>query len=568
MNSFRQRWLGFRAVAFSLIYVVVSGGIFTKIQAQDPALPDWPESLRMEIGRTDAGLPLIAYGDRTAFQPDINQRLVLLTIPQTASKAETISRLGLAAAFRQRIIRTLDPQARCLVVVLPEAQFPPQGPAYHTTGQRTAAALWRALAWLGVDSVVEGLEEETPPGGSESLFGALNAQEIPGFGKIPAVQLSLPQWKASLEQLSTEKKWKESLLALLTPGQHSKVRQEFNRRRARTPQQVVEELLEIYGHQLSNVMYQPALALIARRRFDAIQGKETPAPEVGRVLEPYLKRGVLPANVNGSVIAGHLVFADWALATKDPRAVALVQRAANVGFDAAGEPLPAMPSHYEMSDAVFMGCPILTSAARLTHDQKYLDQFARHLEFIQKLDLRGDGLYRNSPLCDAAWGRGNGFPMLGLALSLTDLKAIQVDKDSSAEMRASAKQLFEKTRADIQHHAAALLKHQDLTGMWRQVIDEPSAYREMTATCMIGFALQRGVNEKWLDRATFQPVVDRAWQAVLPRIGSDGILLDVCTGTGKQKSLQGYYDRTAIFGVDERGGAMALIFAVERLAKK
>jgi len=156
--------------------------------------------------------------------------------------------------------------------------------------------------------------------------------------------------------------------------------------------------------------------------------------------------------------------------------------------------------------------------------------------------------------------------MLGLSLALTDLKVIQDDDQSSAELCALAKKLFDKTRADFRQHATALLKHQDLTGMWRQVIDEPSAYREMTATCMIGFALQRGVKEHWLDRPTFQPAIDRAWQAVLPRIGVDGVLLDVCTGTGKQKTLQDYYDRTAIFAVDERGGAMALLFTVERIA--
>lgn len=33
--------------------------------------------------------------------------------------------------------------------------------------------------------------------------------------------------------------------------------------------------------------------------------------------------------------------------------------------------------------------------------------------------------------------------------------------------------------------------------------------------------------------------------------------------TGKQKSLREYYDRPAILGADDRGGAMALLFATE-----
>jgi hypothetical protein len=40
-------------------------------------------------------------------------------------------------------------------------------------------------------------------------------------------------------------------------------------------------------------------------------------------------------------------------------------------------------------------------------------------------------------------------------------------------------------------------------------------------------------------------------------------LVDVCTGTGKMKSLREYLDRPAILGRDGRGGAMALLVATE-----
>jgi galactokinase len=41
------------------------------------------------------------------------------------------------------------------------------------------------------------------------------------------------------------------------------------------------------------------------------------------------------------------------------------------------------------------------------------------------------------------------------------------------------------------------------------------------------------------------------------------VLIDVCESTGKQKQLQDYLDRAALFGRDPRGGAMALLLAVE-----
>ena len=83
-----------------------------------------------------------------------------------------------------------------------------------------------------------------------------------------------------------------------------------------------------------------------------------------------------------------------------------------------------MPFHNEMSDAVFMGCPILAKAGKLTGEQKYFDMALRHFRSMANLCRRSDGLYRHSPLNEAAWGRGNAFPALGLALSLTDFPGI------------------------------------------------------------------------------------------------------------------------------------------------
>jgi rhamnogalacturonyl hydrolase YesR len=214
-----------------------------------------------------------------------------------------------------------------------------------------------------------------------------------------------------------------------------------------------------------------------------------------------------------------------------------------------------------MSDAVFMGCPILTATGRFTGDPKYFDMALRHLNFMRNLCVREDGLYRHSPLDEAPWGRGNGFPALGLALSLTDLEAVLESGEDPERLEPIRDEMLAAFRA----HIAALREHQDPTGMWRQVIDHPGSYRELTSTCMITFAILRGIRHGWLDEAEYRPVAGRAWEAIKLRILPDGALFDVCTGTGKQKSLRDYLNRTAILGRDERGGAMALIVAVEMM---
>jgi rhamnogalacturonyl hydrolase YesR len=83
---------------------------------------------------------------------------------------------------------------------------------------------------------------------------------------------------------------------------------------------------------------------------------------------------------------------------------------------------------------------------------------------------------------------------------------------------------------------------------------------------MIGCAMQRGIRRGWLAKEDYQVCVDRAWRAVKERTGADGKLVNVCTGTGKQKTLSAYLERPAVNGRDDRGGAMGLLFATELLA--
>ncbi len=74
-------------------------------------------------------------------------------------------------------------------------------------------------------------------------------------------------------------------------------------------------------------------------------------------------------------------------------------------------------------------------------------------------------------------------------------------------------------------------------------------------------------NSTWLAAAEdYQPSVDRAWKAIESRTSPNGDLVNVCTGTGKQKTLQDYFDRPAINGKDDRGGAMGLLFATELMS--
>ena len=400
-------------------------------------------------------------------------------------------------------------------------QFPPTGTAYKENAE--SHVLWR---WIGIQApdmaIVVG----------ESGSGLANAlsQSAAGFvGKIPSRVVAA---KSGILQ------------ALGASIPLSEAHLEINRRRSRTPRELAAELGKVYGHEFDQPTYISAMALIAQLRLGN-------TAEVLQLVDPYL-RGTTDsfARPSQSSLAAHMLFYEIAKRTGDERASKLVIRAANSGFTEDGSMREFMPLNGGWSDSVFMDTPILAKAGALSGDRKYFDMAARHFFFMQKIVGRPDGLYRHQASTDAAWGRGNGFPALGLALTLTNFP-----KDHSA---------YPALLAAFQKHMKALSQYQDENGMFREVIDYPGSYPEYSGTAMIATAMMRGIRRGWLDASVYQPIVDRAWQAILIRTASDGRLFDVAESTGTRGlTLQDYLRRTAILDRDTRGGAFAMIFATE-----
>jgi unsaturated rhamnogalacturonyl hydrolase len=402
-------------------------------------------------------------------------------------------------------------------------QFPPVGIAYRENAE--SHVLWR---WIGIHAP----DHVVVAGEDFGLAQALSQNVVAGVGRIPATRMEITS----------------GLLNAVTPDlAASQARIEIERRQGRSPRQLAEELAKVYGHDFDQLTYLPGMALIGQMRL-------AHTAEVAKLAERYLDGRDNLARANSLTLAGHLVFGELAERTNDPRWVQLVRKAADTGFTETGAMKESMPYHDEMSDSVFMAIPILAKAGKLTGDRKYFDMAARHFEFMRKLVQRPDGLYRHSPLTDAAWGRGNAFPALGLALALSDFPPDHPAYDSMVSA--------------LVQHLDALMPLQNEDGLWREVVDQPGAYAEFTATAMIGTAIMRGIRNGWLDSRTYRPAVDKAWHAILDRVGPNGLLFDVCESTNKQRTLEDYLNRQAILDREPRGGGMALIFATEMAGLK
>ena len=410
-----------------------------------------------------------------------------------------------------------------IAVANPDASrliFPPVGVAYRDNAE--SHALWRWLAIHAPDlALVVGPDES-------GLVQALSETTVSGIGRVPA------------RNMTAAARLLDAVPATIA---ESEAHHEINGRRRRTPRQVADELSRVYGQDFEQFTYIPGLALIGRVRLGQ-------TADVERLAAPYINGSRNPLDrPNSLVLAGHLVMAELAERTGNPAYLAALRKAVDLGFTETGALKESMPFHDEMSDSLFMATAILSRAGKLTGERRYFDMAAQHIAFMQKLVFRPDFLYRHSPLTDAAWGRGNAFPAIGLALTL---QTFPTDHPG-----------FNGILRTFQQHMEALSRFQDADGLWREVIDHPGSYPEFSATAMIGTSMLMGIRHGWLDAKTYQPHVDAAWRAVLTRTGADGSLLDVCESTNKQRTLDDYLHRAALTGRDPRGGAMALIFATE-----
>ena len=398
--------------------------------------------------------------------------------------------------------------------------FPPAEPAYGSNW--TATMLWHWLSAHAPDVVIITGDDEA------GLGTALDAG-IAGLGNIASFRLEYQkQLKAALtgRKLFPESAAHTALLA----------------RSARSADTMAKGLAGVYGQELKALTYIPAVALIGRLQLGQVQ-------QVEQIVASQLDTLESLKITSSLQIAGHLLFGELAERSKNPRYLALARRAADLGWDANGTMLEAMPFNGDYSDAFFMETPLLAKVGKLTGEQRYFDMGLKHVEFLQAKLLRGDGLYNHWPKAEAAWGRGNAFAALGLALALSDLPTQQ----------PAHKRLLEIFRA----HMNALLQHQDVDGMWHNVINMRESWPEFSATTMIATAIQRGVDRGWLD-SFYQNAVDRAWEGVVARTDEMWGFIDVCESTVGQDSLTAYLNRKALSGRDDRAGGMLLLFATER----
>ena len=315
----------------------------------------------------------------------------------------------------------------------------------------------------------------------------------------------------------------------------------------KNPIDVAVNLSGHYGHVLDRpVVYTQGVALSGRLRLHELkpQGPD-PSRAIEALVRPHISsyETIFTANDGTANFAGLCWADELARSTNKDEYLELQVWAAD-RFGPTVDQGPLDPD-FRVED-FFFAATMLGRAFRVSGKSAYARMLS---EFLGTVDtLQSDGLWWHCNASPFYWGRGNGFAALGFSEALTYLE------DDDPERCTLLKQHID--------HLQGLAEHQDSSGMWRQVIDVPDSYLEHSATSMIGCALARGLRLGWLDNS-WQPVVERAWDGLSSRISDDGSLEHVCVGTGPLTDLDSYINRPYTDGPDDRGGAMALWFAVE-----
>ncbi|MDR2472459.1 MAG: glycoside hydrolase family 88 protein [Tannerella sp.] len=180
-------------------------------------------------------------------------------------------------------------------------------------------------------------------------------------------------------------------------------------------------------------------------------------------------------------------------------------------------------------DDMFMITAVQTQTYMATGDLKYINRSAKEMSLYLKELQRPNGLFYHTPETPFYWARGNGWMAVGMA---EILRMLPDDNDNKAVIMQGYRKMMQ-----------SLLDYQADDGMWRQLIDDPTSWKETSGTAMFLYAMITGVRNGWLDAQKYGAAVRKAWLTLVTYINENDDVTEICVGTGAKNDRQYYLDR-------------------------
>ena len=385
------------------------------------------------------------------------------------------------------------------------------------------------------------------PISGDTLIGALGQKHESNLGSIPGVRITGTTEQIASKTVELLHKATDSIGTDQPLSSHAAAT--IHRRQDRTAQAVSEALASQFGYKLdSPINYIQGVGVSGRIRLAEHMNQDVP-DDIFQLVDPYVDNpstsfGDIPGSAS---LAGAVWADDLFRVTKDPRYKNYLLDLTNrFESDGSNPPAPADPK-WRTEDMFMLGSMMGRSYA-LTQERQYLDLLTNFL--VEMGTQQISGLFWHDRETPFYWGRGNGFAVLGLAETLTYLP--------------QSHPLYTDILLMYQKLLNGLLKYQNPSGCYHQVITLPGSYQELTSTCMIGYGIARGIKLGLLNRS-FIPILESLWNGAKARVTETGDVVDGCTGTGALETEHDYIVREALSGYDDRTGSLALWFAVEMM---
>ncbi|MDW7692935.1 glycoside hydrolase family 88 protein [Flammeovirgaceae bacterium SG7u.132] len=187
-------------------------------------------------------------------------------------------------------------------------------------------------------------------------------------------------------------------------------------------------------------------------------------------------------------------------------------------------------------DDLFMSVPALAQMGKLTGDNKYFDDAVKQvLQFSERMFNEDRNLYMHGWVQEMEvhpqfhWARANGWA------AMTKVELLDVLPENHPER--------EKVLKQLKKHIYGLASYQDGTGFWHQLLDRNDSYLETSATAIYTYAIAKAINNGWIDKKAYGPMVLLAWNAVATKVNEKGQVEGTCVGTGMGFDPAFYYHR-------------------------
>ena len=200
-------------------------------------------------------------------------------------------------------------------------------------------------------------------------------------------------------------------------------------------------------------------------------------------------------------------------------------------------------------DDMFMGIPFITYCALEAKDpaekRKLFDEACKQVlgfnknVFNQKDKLYHHAQYSTHKATISYWSRANGWGVFAASVLLENLP-----KDHPA---------YQKVLGIYQAHIKSIFAYQDKSsGMFHQIINDPSSYEEVSATGIFVMALAKGLNNNWVSGNSYRQAAQKGWQGLLAQIEPDGTVHNICVGTMSSEDPN-YYKGRPVADNDSHG---------------